>query len=816
MVPETIGKVIVVEIEEEMKSSYIDYAMSVIVGRALPDARDGLKPVHRRILYAMHDMGMSPDKPYKKCARIVGEVLGKYHPHGDVAVYDTMVRMAQPFSYRYELIDGHGNFGSVDGDSPAAMRYTEARLSKVAVELLRDIERETVEFVPNFDDSLKEPAVLPARFPNLLVNGSSGIAVGMATNIPPHNLGEVIDGLILLIDNPEADVKELMKSIKGPDFPTGGVIVGKKGIGEAYETGRGTIRLRGKAEVEELPSGKTAIVTTELPYMVNKARLAERIAELVRDKVITEISDLRDESDREGMRLVVELKREAIPQVALNKLYKHTQLETSFSTNTLALVRSVPLTLSLKEALHHYLEHQKDVVIRRTKYDLAKAEERAHVLAGLLIALKNLDEVIETIRKSKTPEEAKTRLIEKFALTEVQSQAILDMRLQRLTGLEREKIEIEHKKLLETIEHLKSILSDEKKVLGVIKNELLEVKEKYADPRRTKIISEEGEFNIEDLIAEEDMVVTITHSGYVKRLPLTTYQQQRRGGRGVTGTNLKEGDFVEHLFISSTHDYLLVFSNKGKVYRLKVHELPVGSRTARGQAIVNLLPFTQEEKIAAIIATRNFSSEKCLIMATQKGLAKKTRLERYNTARRDGIIALSLREGDELVNVRMVEGGEDVFLITRNGQSIRFSENEVRPMGRAATGVKGIRLTKDDEVLAMEITRHKGEKLFVITEKGSGKLTQASKYPRQARGGKGVRTIRLVEKKGKLAGAKIVENDQELMIISIEGVVIRVPAKGISLTGRATQGVKVMNLKDKDKVSALARIKRSKQEEETS
>lgn len=808
---EAISRVKIVEIEEEMKSSYIDYAMSVIVGRALPDVRDGLKPVHRRVLYAMHDMGMYPEKPHKKCARIVGEVLGKYHPHGDVAAYDTMVRMAQPFSYRYELIDGHGNFGSVDGDSPAAMRYTEARLSRIARELLRDIEKETVDFVPNFDDSLKEPSVLPSRIPNLLVNGSSGIAVGMATNIPSHNLAETINGIIALIDNPEISAKELMKLIKGPDFPTGGIIVGKKGIIGAYETGRGTIRLRGKAEIEELPSGKMAIVVTELPYMTNKARLVEKIAELVRDKHLSEISDLRDESDREGMRLVVELKREAVPRVALSKLYKHTQLEVTFGINMLALVNGAPRTLSLKEALVHYLDHQKEVVTRRTKYDLVKAEERAHILKGLLVALKNLDEVIATIRKSQTPEEAKNSLMEKFELTEIQAQAILDMRLQRLTGLERGKVELEHKELVETIAHLKSILADEKRILEVIKEELLEIMKKYADSRRTQIVASEEEFNAEDLIVEEDVVVTITHSGYVKRLPATTYRQQRRGGKGVTGANLKEGDFVEHLFVSSTHDYILVFSNKGKVYRLKVHELPIGSRTSRGRAFVNILPFAHGEKIAAVIATRSFDTGKHLVMATKNGLVKKTSIKAYDTSRRDGIIALSLKNSDELVNVKLVEGGENILLVTRNGQSIKFDESQVRPMGRTAAGVKGIRFTKGDEVLAMEIAKS-GEKLFVITEKGFGKLTEISKYPRQARGGKGVRTIKIVEEKGKLAGAKVVRDDQELMITSVEGVVIRVPVKGISLMGRSTQGVKIMNLKKgKDKVSALARIKKGKQ-----
>lgn len=810
------GKIEVVDIEEEMQSSYIDYAMSVIVGRALPDVRDGLKPVHRRILYAMYDMNMYPSKPHKKCARIVGEVLGKYHPHGDVAVYDSLVRMAQDFSSRYELIDGHGNFGSVDGDSPAAMRYTECRLSKLSMELLRDIDKETVDFVPNFDESLQEPDVLPAKFPNLLVNGSTGIAVGMATNIPPHNLGEVIDAATLIIDDPEIELVELMKTLKGPDFPTAGIIMGKTGIREAYETGRGGIKVRGKAETEELRAGKTSIIVTELPFQVNKARLTEKIAELVREKKLAEISDLRDESDRKGMRLVIELKRDAIPQVVLNKLYKHTQLEVTFGIIMLSLVNGVPRTLNLKQLLQEYVNFQKQVVARRTQFLLRKAEERAHVLEGLLIALKNLDEVIKTIRGSKDVETARNQLISKFNLTEIQAQAILDMRLHRLTQLEQAKIEGEHKELLERIAEHKAILASEQKILGIVKDELLELKDKYADKRRTKITASASELSIEDLIAEEEMVVTITHSGYVKRLPLETYRRQRRGGRGIMGMNLKEEDFVEYLFISSTHHYVLFFSNIGKVYRLKVHELPLGSRIAKGQAVINIVPFRQGEKIAAVIAVPDFQEEKFLVMGTKKGLVKKTALMNYFTSRKEGIIALNLREGDELIGVKLTEGTENVILVSRNGKSIRFSEEQVRPMGRAASGVKGIRLEENDEVLAMEVVTEESGQLFVITEKGYGKRTPIGKYPLQRRGGKGVKTIRAVKDKGRLSGAKTVKKDHELMIISSDGIVIRIAAKSVPIVGRLTQGFRIMNVKGQDNVSALARVIKSKDDEETS
>ncbi|HDP70182.1 MAG TPA: DNA gyrase subunit A [Actinobacteria bacterium] len=804
-----VGKLEPVYIEEEMKCSYIDYAMSVIVGRALPDVRDGLKPVHRRILYGMYDMGMTPAKPHMKCARIVGEVLGKYHPHGDTAVYDALVRMAQDFSLRYELINGHGNFGSVDGDSPAAMRYTEARPSKLAMEILRDINKDTVGFIPNFDETLTEPVVLPSKFPNLLVNGSSGIAVGMATNIPPHNLKETIDAAILLIEDPNATTESLMSKIKGPDFPTGGTIVGSKGIRDAYLTGRGSIVVRGKAHVEQTSAGRDRIVITEIPFQVNKARLTENIAELVRDKKITEISDLRDESDRNGMRLVVELKREAIAQVILNKLNKYTQLQTTFNVIMLALVDAVPKVLTLNQVIQHYLDHQKEIITRRTKYDLEKAEGRAHILEGLLVALNNLDEVIKTIKESETVEAARKNLMSRFSLSEAQAQAILDMKLQKLTGLEREKIQAEHKGLLETIAYLKSVLADEKKVLEIIKGELLEIKANYADERRTQIVPAEDELALEDFIADEQMVVSITHSGYVKRLPTETYKQQHRGGRGVIGMNLKDGDFVEHLFVSSTHDYVLFFSNKGKVYRVKVFELPLCSRTAKGQAIVNILPFEPGEKIAAVIAAKNFEQGKYLIMATKNGLVKKTEFKEYDTARKGGIIALSLREKDELIGVKLTDKEESIMLVSERGQAIRFKESDVRSMGRTATGVKGINLGENDTVLGMDVVRDEGD-LFVVTDDGRGKRTPIRRYSLQGRGGKGVRTIKKFCNSRRLAGMKVVQDDHELMLISNEGLVIRVPAKGISKMGRSTSGVKVINLKKGDSVSAVARVIKNK------
>lgn len=808
-----MGKVRLVDIEDEMKGAYIDYAMSVIVGRALPDVSDGLKPVHRRILYAMYDQGMLPNKRYEKCAATVGEVLKKYHPHGDSAVYDTLVRMAQDFSLRYPLIDGQGNFGSVDGDSAAAYRYTEARLSKIAMELLRDIQKETVDFVPNFSDTTVEPAVLPARYPNLLVNGSSGIAVGMATNIPPHNLTEVIDGVIMAIDNPEVSAKELMEVVTGPDFPTAGMIMGRGGIAAAYETGRGSIKIRGKAGTEETTAGRTRIIVSELPYQVNKARLTEKIAELVREKKLSEISDLRDESDRSGMRLVIELKRDAIPQVVLNKLYKHTQLEVSFGIIMLALVDGVPRVLSLPEIIRYYIQHQKTVITRRTEYELRQAEARAHILEGLLVALNHLDAVIKTIRSSQTPEEAKTRLVADFSLSEIQAQAILDMRLQRLTGLEREKIESEYAELIKTIERLRGILADEKKVFAIIKEELGEIKKVHGDDRRTLIASAAGELDIEDLIAEEDMVITITRSGYVKRQPVTSYRQQRRGGRGILGLNLKEGDFVEHLFISSTHHFILFFSNKGKVYRLKVHELPVGSRQSKGQSVVNILPFAQDEKIAAVITTKDFEQGKYVIMGSKMGRVKKTEFKLYNTARRDGLIALSLREGDELIGARLTSGEDDIILVSTQGLAIRFNEEDTRPMGRTASGVRGMNVPADHEVLALEIARDDAD-LFVITQNGYGKRTPIIKYPHRHRGGKGVKTIKAATAKGRLAGVKMVMPAHELMVISSEGIIIRLPVEGISRTGRDTQGVKIMNIKENDKVSALARVVATRSEDE--
>ena len=794
-----------IELHKEMRSSFLEYSMSVIVARALPDVRDGLKPVHRRVLYAMNESGLTPTRPYKKSAWTVGEVIGKYHPHGDTAVYDTMVRMAQDFSMRTPLVDGHGNFGSIDGDSAAAMRYTESRLQKVAMELLRDLDKETVDFGPNYDESLQEPLVLPARFPNLLVNGSQGIAVGMATNIPPHNLGEVIDGVDALIDNPDITTEELMQFIPGPDFPTGGMIMGYQGIRDAYETGRGSITIRGKAHIENTSTGRSRIVVTEIPYMVNKSRLVAKIAELVHEKKLTEISDLRDESDRKGMRVVIELKTNAIPQVVLNKLFKHTQLQTGFGVITLALVDGVPHVLSLKEVLYHYVEHQKDVITRRTKYELRKAKERAHILEGLVIALDNIDEVIKIIRGSQTDQEAKERLIERFGLTEVQTDAILEMRLRRLTGLERGKIIEELTALKEKIEWYEKVLGDVQLVLGIIKEELQEVREKFGDKRRTEITGAAKDLDVEDLIAEEDMVVTITKAGYVKRLPVATYRQQKRGGKGVAGVNLKDNDFVEHLFIASTHDYVLFFSTKGKVYRLKVHELPVGSRHARGTAVVNLLPFEHDEQIAAVINTKTFPDDEFLLFATTKGMVKKTAIQAYDRSRRDGLIAIHLSSDDELISVRRVKTGENVIMVSASGKAIMWDEAEARPMGRDTRGVKGMNIKDGDRVLGMEIAPE-GSELFVVTERGYGKRTPISEYPIHHRGGQGVKTILVTDKKGPLSGMKIVGPTHELMLISEEGVVIRVKATDISSLGRSTQGVKVMNVAGSDRVTAIARV----------
>ncbi len=793
------------ELEEEMRSSYLDYAMSVIVGRALPDVRDGLKPVHRRVLYAMQQLGMPYNKPYKKSSRVVGDVIGKYHPHGDAAVYDTMVRMVQDFSMRYPLVDGQGNFGSVDGDSAAAYRYTEARLSKLAMEMLRDIDEDTVDFVPNFDESTIEPTVLPSRFPNLLVNGSSGIAVGMATNIPPHNLTETIDAAVAMIDNPEISVGELMQHMPGPDFPTGGIILGSRGIRDAYTSGRGLVRVRAKAHTEPIKGNRNAIIVTELPYQVNKASLIEKIAELVRERKIQEISDLRDESDRSGMRVVVELKRDAIAKVVLNKLYKHTAMQSTFGIINLALVDGVPRTMSLREMLGAYVAHQRDVVVRRTRFELEKAQARAHILEGLLTALSNLDAVVKLIRAAKDGEEARAGLIQKFELTEIQAQAILDLRLQKLTGLERDKIKSEHKDLVERIAWLKGILADEAEVYKLIKEELLEIRKMYGDDRRTQIAPGEEDLDIEDLIAEEEMVISITRAGYIKRLPLNTYRKQRRGGVGIMGMDVKEEDFLEHLFITTTHHFLLFFTSVGKVYRLKVHEIPLGSRASKGRAVVNLLPLRSDERIRAVIATRDYTNAKYLVMATRDGMVKKTEFQEYNTVlKSDGIIAINVRDDDKLIAVRLSNGEDDILLVSERGQAIRFNESQARPMGRATSGVKGIKLRRGDRVLSMIVAQDDAD-LFVVTDGGYGKRTHISEYPRHNRGGVGVKTIKAVEAKGTLIAARAVRDNHELVLISSFGTVIRIPAKDISVMGRSTQGVRVMNLREGDRVSAVAR-----------
>ena len=797
------GRVEPVELEDEMQRSFLEYAMSVIVERALPDVRDGLKPVHRRILYSMMESGVTPANPHRKCARVVGDVMGRYHPHGDAAIYDTLVRMAQDFSYRYELIDGHGNFGSVDGDRAAAMRYTEARLALVAIELLDDIRKETVDFVDNYDGSMQEPVALPGKFPNLLVNGSSGIAVGMATNIPPHNLGEVVDAINAVIDDPEVGLDSLMDRVRGPDFPTGGIIMGKAGIRQAYSTGRGIIQVRALAHTEQVKGGRQRVVITEIPYQVNKSKLSQKIAQLVKSKTIAGISDLRDESDRSGMRLVIEIKREADPEVVLNQLYKHTQMQTSFGIIMLALVDGVPRTLPLKEFLQKHVEHRQEVVTRRTGFDLRKAEERAHILEGLLVAIDNIDETIELIRASKTVDEARDKLITRFRLSEVQAQAILDMRLQRLTGLERQKVKDELKELRQRIKELKGILADPSKVLALIKDELEEIRSKYSDERRTEVGGEAEDLSMEDLIAEEEMVISITHSGYAKRVPVTTFRKQKRGGRGVTGMDLKEGDFVEHLFITTTHHFILFFSNKGKVYRLKVFELPTGSRTSKGKAMVNLLPLEPAEKIVEVIATKDFEGGKYLVTATKNGIVKKTPFERYDSARKDGIIALRLFPGDEMIRARLTDGNQELLMVSEKGQAIKFSEKDCRPMGRVSAGVKGMKLDRGDRVLTMEVLGD-GTDVFVITSNGYGKRTSGGVYPLHRRGGKGVRTIKLTEVKGVLAGARVVMDNQELVVASQEGIVIRVPVNGIPRTGRGTQGVKVMKVQDKDRVSAVA------------
>lgn len=805
----TQGRVLPKQIHEEVKHSFLDYAMSVIVSRALPDVRDGLKPVHRRILYAMYELAMWPDKPHKKSARLVGEVLGKYHPHGDMAVYDAMVRMAQSFSSRYPLVDGHGNFGSVDGDPAAAMRYTEARLSKIATEMLSDIDKETIDFRSNFDDTLQEPTVLPSRFPNLLLNGSAGIAVGMATNIPPHNLREVVDALLLLIEDPEAETDKLLQRIKGPDFPTGGLILGREGIRAAYRTGRGIIKIRAKTIIERMENGRARIVVTELPFQVNKAKTIENIAELVREKKLEGIAELRDESDRDGMRLVLELKREAFPQVVLNKLCKFTQLQQTFGIIMLALVENKPRVLQLKEMLHYYLEHQKEVVTRRTRHLLRKAEERAHILEGLRIALANLDAVIRLIRSSRTPEEARNGLRENFGLSEVQSQAILDMRLQRLTALEREKLEAEYLELIKKISYLQEVLANERLVYQIIRDELLLIRDTFGDNRRTQIVAQEEDISVEDLIAEEDMVVTLTNNGYTKRLPVTTYRVQRRGGRGVTGMQTRSDDFVERLFIASTHDYLCCFTNRGKMYRLKVHEIPEAGRQARGTAIVNLLPVEAGEQVTAVITVRDFEEGLYLFMATRQGQVKKTPLVELAAVRKGGLIALTLAPDDELIDVRLTDGRHEVILVTQKGLSIRFPEQDVRIMGRGARGVRGITLSAGDRVIALEtITADSGQdrELLVVTENGFGKRTPLPEYKTQARGGKGIYTIRLTGKNGLASGARVVHENDELMIITAKGVVIRQGVPQISRQSRLAQGVTLIRLDNGDRVVGLTRV----------
>jgi DNA gyrase subunit A len=794
-----------------MRSSFLDYAMSVIVSRALPDVRDGLKPVHRRVLFAMDEAGLQPNRPRLKSARVVGDVMGNYHPHGDQAIYDTLVRMAQPFSLRYPLVDGQGNFGNIDDYPAAAMRYTEARLTRLATEMLRDIDMDTVDFVPNYDESRREPSVLPSRFPNLLVNGSAGIAVGMATNMPPHRLGEAIDAVVQLIDKPDANVDDLMKHVKGPDFPTGGIVLGRSGIRDAYRTGRGRIVMRARMHTEELRGGRTAIIVTELPYGVKKggdSGVIKKIADLVNDKVLQEISDVKDHSDKSGMRIQIDIKREAVPQVVLNKLFKHTPLQTTFGYNAVALVDGVPRTLSLLELVTHYLDYQREIVIRRSKFELRKALDRAHVLEGYLIALDNLDEVIALIRNADDTDAARTALMETFSLSEVQAQAILDLRLRALTGLERKRIEDEYADLQERISELRTILGDPARIDGVVRDELLEVRELYAkaDERRTEIVAGESDLELEDLIAEEDMVIAITRSGYVKRLPVTTYREQRRGGIGVMGMDLKDDDYIEHLFVASTHDYILFFSSTGKVYRLKVHELPLGSRQSKGRAIVNLLPFRQDEKVRAVIRTRDFSEMEYLVLATRSGIVKKTKFTDYNTPlKSEGIIAINLRDDDEVVEAFLSSGDDDLMLVSRRGQAIRFHEKEARPMGRATGGVRGMSLRAGDEVIAAMVAQDDDE-LLVVTEQGYGKRTPIGDYPRKGRGGLGVKTVQLTEAKGQLAGARHVRDGYQVMLISTGGTVIRMPVEGIRQAGRATQGVIVMRLRGDERVSALAPV----------
>ncbi len=808
-------KIVPVTLEEEMKSSYIDYAMSVIVARALPDVRDGLKPVHRRVLYGMHDLGMAHNKPYKKSARIVGEVLGKYHPHGDTAVYDSMVRMVQDFSLRYPLVDGQGNFGSVDGDSPAAMRYTEARLARICEEMLRDLDKNTVDFIPNFDDTLQEPTVMPSYLPNLLINGSSGIAVGMATNIPPHNLGEVVDGLTSLIKNPNITIEKLMKNIVAPDFPTGGIIYGYAGVKEAFLNGRGRIIVRARANVETQKSGREHIVITELPYQVNKANLIEKIADLVRSGKINDISNIRDESDRDGMRVVIELKKDAQPAIVLNQLFVHTQMQTTFGVIMLALVKGVPRVLNLKEILQHFLDHRMEVLIRRTKFELDAAEKRAHILEGYIIALDNIDAVIQTIKKSKDVETAKQNLMKKFKLSEIQAKAILDMRLQRLTGLERQKIEDEYKETIKLIEKLKGILKSEDKRKLIITEELQEIRKKYADARRTEIVYDYEDFSLEDIIAEEDVVVTISHSGFIKRFPVSGYRKQGRGGKGVTGAGTKEDDFIEHMFIASTHQYILFFTDKGKVYWLKVHEIPEGGRAARGRSILNLLQKDKDELITAFVAVKEFSDDKYLIMATEHGTVKKTVLSAYGNVRKGGINAINLKKNDRLIEVKMTDGTNDIMIGTRNGFAVRFNEKDARDMGRTATGVRGVRLGKGDKVVGLLVIKRQGMSVLVVTEKGFGKRSDINDYRITHRGGKGVITVKTNDKIGKMIAMMEVNDNDELVIISTKGMVIRQSMKDIRVMGRATQGVRVIRLKDGDSIADIAKVVPEEEGEET-
>ena len=803
----TTGKVLPVYIEEEMQKSYIDYAMSVIIQRALPDVRDGLKPVHRRILYAMQEAGMSPSKPYKKSARIVGEVLGKYHPHGDSSVYDAIVRMAQDFSTRYLMVDGHGNFGSIDGDSPAAMRYTEVRMAKIAEAMLEDIEKDTVEFVPNYDESLKEPSVLPSKVPALLINGSAGIAVGMATNIPPHNLCEVVNGLVMLIDNPEVEIPQLMTAIKGPDLPTGACILGKEGINNAYTTGRGVIKIRAKAEIEPANKGKHNIIISEIPYQVNKANLIKDIAQLVKDGAIEGITHIDDYSNlKHGIRIVIELKSDAVPDVVLNQLYKHTALQSSFGNIMLALVDGRPRILNLKQILEYYLAHQKDVITRRSRYELGKAKDRAHILEGLKIALDNLDAVISTIRSSATADIARTSLMERFNLSQRQAQAILDMRLQRLTGLERKKIDDEYVDVLETIDWLESVLADEHKVMNIIKEDLLEMKKKFGDERRTEISLDTSEMDVEDLIAEEDIVVTISHQGYIKRQTLDTFRNQKRGGVGKTGGSGKKEDCAEHLFLSTTHHNILFFTNKGRVYRQKGYEIPEAGRTAKGTAIINLLPLEQGEKITAVIPVKEFVDEQYMFMATNKGTVKKTNLKDLESARKIGLVAINLDDNEDLIGVELTDGNSEIILATRNGLAIRFDEQDVRAMGRTAHGVKGISLNYGDEVVAMDSVPNENYEVLTATEFGMGKRTAVSEYRKQTRGGKGIINIKITERTGLVIGMKVINPAQEIMMITAGGIIIRIDVDSISQYGRNAQGVKLMTLNENDKVVSLAAI----------